>query len=702
MDLIRPSPREPLPVGLRVEARVEPAHDEKRGACRHKTFFGAPATRPSLLGWLAASALALVLASPAALACSPAPLLQPGKTQLQERVLTRPGGKLTPDGGAAKPVPGFSVLYVYERSPDGARVRVGASADCKPEGWMPAEAVVPWRHTLVGAFANRTGRDRVLFFGAEDGLRGLVGSRDAGAQAAKLAEAAKTAGPGQGAAGPLVSIEPETPVDINKQFYLLPILEAKTQRFPTGRPVRMVKVAAVTSRDQGAPASAASATPAPPPAPAIRQNFRTAIVFVIDASSSMQPYIDRTREAIKRIYDGIKAAQLQEQVRFGLIGYRDDPKAVPGLEYLTKVFVDPNKVDTREEFDKAAAGLAASKVSTRAFAEDGYAGVDSAINAIDWTPFGGRFVVLITDASSRDPGSLSATGLDAKALSIALLEKKIATMALHLLTEEGRKDHAKGAAQYRELTTYPGRKPLYYPVEAGDVGQFGARVDTLTDSLVTLVQAAEAGEGLNTPPPPPPKAAPGTPAADPLAEDIAAIGHAMRLAYLGSVKGTAAPPMFEAWAADRDFANDTVASLDVRVLLSKSQLSDLQATVGALADAYSKGQVDPSDLFNQLRSAAATLSRDPAKVGTSDNRALNQALLGEYLDGLPYTSRVMAIDQDAWLGMNPGEQQALIDDLQVKARLYRRFHDDVSNWVRLAEGAPPEDAVYPVPLTALP
>ncbi|QQP89207.1 VWA domain-containing protein [Skermanella sp. TT6] len=698
-----------------MDARVEPAHDEKEIACRPKTFFGAPAkdeappaTRPSPLRWLAASALALVLASPAALACSPAPLLQPGKTQLQERVLTRPGGKLTPDGGAAKPVPGFSVLYVYERSPDGARVRVGASADCKPEGWMPAEAVVPWRHTLVGAFANRTGRDRVLFFGAEDGLRSLVGSRDAGAQAAKLAEAAKTAGPGQGAAGPLVSIEPETPVDINKQFYLLPILEAKTQRFPTGRPVRMVKVAAVTSRDQGAPApaSAASATPAPPPAPAIRQNFRTAIVFVIDASSSMQPYIDRTREAIKRIYDGIKTAQLQEQVRFGLIGYRDDPKAVPGLEYLTKVFVDPNKVDTREEFDRAAAGLAASKVSTRAFAEDGYAGIDSAINAIDWSPFGGRFVVLITDASSRDPGSLSATGLDAKALSIALLEKKIATMALHLLTEEGRKDHAKGAAQYRELTTYPGRKPLYYPVEAGDVGRFGARVDTLTDSLVTLVQAAEAGEGLNTPPPPTPKAAPGKPASnpggDPLAEDIAAIGHAMRLAYLGSVKGTAAPPMFEAWAADRDFANDTVASLDVRVLLSKSQLSDLQATVGALADAYSKGQVDPSDLFNQLRSAAATLSRDPAKVGTSDNRALNQALLGEYLDGLPYTSRVMAIDQDAWLGMNPGEQQALIDDLQVKARLYRRFHDDVSNWVRLAEGASPEDAVYPVPLTALP
>ena len=192
VDSIRPSTRKPRHVGLRVDARVEPAHDEKEIACRPKTFFGAPATRPSLLGWLAASALALVLvlASPAALACSPAALLQPGKTQLQERVLTRPGGKLTPDGGAAKPVPGFSVLYVYERSPDGARVRVGASADCKPEGWMPAEAVVPWRHTLVGAFANRTGRDRVLFFGAEDGLRSLVGSRDAGAQAAKLAEAA--------------------------------------------------------------------------------------------------------------------------------------------------------------------------------------------------------------------------------------------------------------------------------------------------------------------------------------------------------------------------------------------------------------------------------------------------------------------------------------------------------------------------------
>jgi hypothetical protein len=465
----------------------------------------------------------------------------------------------------------------------------------------------------------------------------------------------------------------------------------------------MVKVAAVTSRDQGTP-TANPTVPAgqPAAAPAIRQNFRTAIVFVVDASNSMQKYIDRTREAVNRIYDGIKGAQLQEQVRFGLIGYRDDPKAVKGIEYLTKVFVDPNKVETREEFDKAAAGLAASKVSTRAVAEDGYAGLDAALNAIDWTPFGGRFVVLVTDASSRDPKSgLSTTGLDAKALSITLLEKRIATMALHLLTPEGKADHDKGAAQYRELTTYPGRKPLYYPVEAGDVEKFGARVDSLAASLVTLVQAAEAGDGLTAPPPPAKTAAPNKPA-DPMAEDIAAIGHAMRLAYLGSVKGTAAPPMFEAWAADRDFTNDTVASLDVRVLLSKSQLSDLQATVGALSEAYSKGQGDPSDLFNQLRSAAATLSRDPGKVGTTDNRALNQALLGEYLEGLPYTSRVMAIDQDAWLGMNPGEQQSLIDDLQIKARLYRRFHDDVGNWVTLAAGAPPEDAVYPVPLTALP
>ncbi|MEI5617489.1 hypothetical protein WB403_51240, partial [Streptomyces brasiliscabiei] len=77
-----------------------------------------------------------------------------------------------------------------------------------------------------------------------------------------------------------------------------------------------------------------------------------------------------------------------------------------------KTFADPNEVSTRDTFVKAVEGVKASEISTRAFAEDAYAGLDHAIRTLDWDSFGGRFVILITDASAREGNSpLSTTGL---------------------------------------------------------------------------------------------------------------------------------------------------------------------------------------------------------------------------------------------------------------------------------------------------
>src|SRR3546814_14219841 len=119
----------------------------------------------------------------------------------------------------------------------------------------------------------------------------------------------------------------------------------------------------------------------------------------------MQPYIDRTRQAMSEVFDRIEAAKLNDKVRFGMVAYRDDPAEVKGIDYLAKTFADPNEASTREAFLKSAEGVTASKVSTRAFAEDGYAGLAHALRGIDWDGFGGRFVIMITDASSREGNS---------------------------------------------------------------------------------------------------------------------------------------------------------------------------------------------------------------------------------------------------------------------------------------------------------
>lgn len=638
----------------------------------------------------------------APMACTPAPLLQPGKTQLLERVITRPGARLAPSAGAAgvTVVPGFSVLYVYGTSANGKSVLVGASSKCKPVGWLPEESVVPWAHTMVAAFANRTGRSQILFFRTEANVRALIKSSDAGEEAAKLrARANERASQNDG----VVSVEPQTPVDIDKHFYLLPILETKSARFPDGKQVRILHVAAITERATGA-AAQADAPEAQASEPGVRHNFRAAIVFAVDATKSTEPFIDRIKAGLDRVYDHIEAAHLQDRVRFGVIGYRDDPAMVPGIGYLTKVFVDPSKVDNRKEFDKLIAGLNASKISTRAVSEDGYAGVYAAIEHIDWSGFSARFVVMETDASSRNPGELGSTGYNATGLSKLAREHQIAILVLHMLTPEGgAADHEKGRREYLELAKYPGSPPLYFPVAHGDPKVLEQTVNLIANRLTELVQSAEEGENpLQQQPPSPKLDGKNTSASDKLGEELDAIGYAMRLAYLGSVNGSTAPSMFDAWASDRDFAHQSIASIDVRVLLTKAQLSDLEATVNALITAFQKGQIDPSSFYAQLRSAALTLSRDPSKIGAASNRELSQKIMGEYLDGLPYTSRVMAITQEDWMAMSPGDQQSLIDDLEVKEHLYREFSDNVSDWVTLAKGASPDDAVYAVPIEALP
>lgn len=58
------------------------------------------------------------------------------------------------------------------------------------------------------------------------------------------------------------------------------------------------------------------------PASQLRE-FNAGVVFVIDSTISMGPYIERTREAVSKILDRIEAANLEEQVKFGLVSYRD-------------------------------------------------------------------------------------------------------------------------------------------------------------------------------------------------------------------------------------------------------------------------------------------------------------------------------------------------------------------------------------------
>ena len=597
--------------------------------------------------------------SPSVFAEEIKPLLQEGKTTLYQRVLSTPSCELLAksDAKSGQKIPAFSRYYVYKRENVGnkALLQVGPDSFGKTVGWLDANCAVPWNMQMTMVFTNPSDRGSLLFFKDKATLESIINDNS-----------------------PAKAVEPIR-AELSQKKSSEKVLAEEPKEFVMNK----------TGQNQ----------------PQEIVGFSAAVVFVIDSTISMDPYINRTRDAIKKVYEKIEKENLGKQVKFGLVAFRSSTKAVPGLEYTSKMFVDPSTVKDGKDFMDKVANLKQATVSSKEFSEDAYAGVSQALNEINWNNFGGRYLVLITDAGAIEGDNpISTTGLDAKQLRLEAQHRGVALYTLHLKTPSGKNNHQIAQAQYNELSfnNYL-NKPLYYPVNAGDVNEFGQKVDTLASALTKQVKQAYSGEEAAGSVLTATTKTGGDPKKSEIEEDAVLLGKAMQLAYLGDVKGTKAPPVFKAWVSDRDFAKPTVPTAEARVLLTKSQLSDLSDVVKKIADAANSGLISPTDMFAQLRSVAAAMGQDPNKIKEDKSTKLaDLGLLGEYLDGIPYKSQVTGIDEDTWKGMSVQEQEKFIRDLHSKLRHYRIFNEDQSRWISLSEGADPRDNVYPVPLDALP
>ena len=636
------------------------------------------------------------------------PLIQEGKKTLFQRVLTTPGCTLSSSAGgepgAAQPT--FSRFYVYERAQaaNAQWLKVGPDSYGKTIGWLPASCTTDWKMQLTLAFTNPANRDRLMFFKDRATLEGILDAPDPVSQVAPLRAKLK-----QGTLAPgVLAQEPEYFVDLHKQFYLLPVLSGEEVMTEEGFRTRLLNVASVSkAEDKPVQAGAANAPDAGAVKTSQLKEFSAAVVFVIDSTISMDPYIDRTREAIRKVYKQIESENLGNQVKFGLVAFRSNTQAVPGLEYVTKMYADPNKVTGSEDFLAKVADLKQAKVSSKSFDEDSYAGVMHSIEKVDWSQFGARYVVLITDAGALEgDDKLSSTGLSADQVRLEAANPGVAIYTLHLKTPAGIKDHGKAEAQYQNLSTYPGTNTsLYYPVNAGDVQAFGQKVDALAGAITAQVKAAYMGDdaigsALNAKQD---VAAQKDPAEQKMLDDAALIGHAMQLAYLGEKTNSQAPPVFEAWITDRDLIKQNIPTTDVRVLLTKAQLSDLSDVMKQILDAANEGLISPTEMFDRLRSVAATMGADPNQLKQNGNAKLaDMGVLGEYLEDLPYQSEVLNLDEETWKSWDGLAQERFIRNLSTKLRHYQRYNADVDRWVALAKDSDARDNVYPVPLEMMP
>lgn len=747
------------------------------------------------------------------------PLLMEGKTTLFQRVLVRPGTPLVDQPGNsapanAEPLPPLTLMHVYKRVDYKNRewLEVGHGSRGPTDGWIAADRAIDWDQSLILAFTSPANRERSLLFRQKETLVSLIESENVGNEARGYRS---TATSGEVPDNYAVSaVEPAEDIDIKENFYLLPILQHDEAFFEDGFISKVLQVAIVNADEDAdvplglppaeepepqpvaapEPIMPLSDLPAPdlgpeperpdyvaPAAPVLPdieyRPFKAGVVFVVDTTTSMEPYIERTREAVRRIHTRLANSENGENMCFGIVGFRDNVEVAPALGYVTNIHLPLSSGCSREMFESRVGDVRAATTSSKDFQEDSYAGTLTSLTDMNWSDFDGRWVILVTDAGARpstDP--LGRTGQDAAQINILAREKDIAITALHLKTPSGRGNHEKAERQYKSLSFNPiSNGPLYFGVPDGDIDAFGNTLDDLAGLVASDVSKdlrtireqdiarneearrtveseyeravsaareqyereqeryqaelaererkllshqeaqaqreaelilAQQQQEAPTAPAPPVSVTP----INELSEEerefrnrLALQNRAMRLQYLGRAAGTKAPPLFEAWIADVALEDPAIKSVDVRVLLTRNQLGDLQEALKRIVEVAERTRTTASEFFSQLQEAAALMSRDPSQVGVAQVSKLSDlGALGEYLDGLPYRSKVLEIDEDTWLSWSFGQQREFLDELESKIENYDQFHADTDLWVSLDGGRVPGDAVYPVPLEALP
>ena len=633
--------------------------------------------------------------------CQPgAPCLE-AATQLPLRVLPRPFSAIyreaaaNEDGIVQANVQAFKPLYVFDRQgldlsqaadPRGW-YQVGRSKT-EPEGWMQAKDVLEWRQALLVSYTHPgnelEGRSPVLMFRDRSALEAIVDDMDMAGKAKALYE---SVGAGK-IPDSVVSMEPKRFVDITKQFYVLPILQW-TQTQINGDDVRLLQLAAAVPGARGADTVGNAdyleqAQVGRDAGGAIMRDVKADIVFVIDTSRSMQPFIDMTREAVAQMSRQF-IAETADRFRFGLVVYRDSLEVAPQLEYVSRNLT-PDLVSADQLVGLLEKEGGATAVGSVDYAEEAFAGVDAALRST-WRDGALRFVILLGDASSHPKGHKQNTsGKDETDLRREYDDAQVHLFAIHLQDPRAKEDHERAMAQFGHLARVRGQEDAsaIKEVNAFQETEYLALAEHLTGRIRTLLGETMGSQVAD--------------AAAPL-EEFDKLWEAALIEYVG--KDANPPKDIVAWALDRDLVNPADKALDVRVLVTREQLSTLSQTLDQVVQAVMRAEVTQGQFFEALQGVAGQAMKRPEDLGGAV-RLADTGLLPAFIQSLPYKSDILSLTDDMFASMTAEQRSQLEWSILAKLDQYRTINEQVDAWFRVNETDPDQDLVYPLHLDYLP
>jgi serine/threonine-protein kinase PpkA len=605
-------------------------------------------------------------------------LADPDMPLAYQRALSLPGCQFfeSPNGRSGDSPPIFSILYIYERWSSGGKVwlKVGMGPLSGPVGWVRSADTEQWKHALVLQFARRgVNREPALFFKDSRSVIDLATSVSGRTRAEVLLRAYR----GHGTAPNISWVEPEARYSSIEKPYLLPIIEAMPVALGLGDDAVVARVASVNATRQETPHQEI------PQSPHVDMSgMRTGLVFVVDTSMSMQPYIQRVQELIRRVYTTVERRGLLKNISFGLIGFRAAHNTKHGLEYTTYPFqnLDPNalpnsilpRVDAMRE----------ASVSTPVWQEDAYAGLSDALRNMNWDPFKARLVVLVTDAGPLTGGSpwVRDPSINTRVIREMANDRDVAIFPVHLVTEEAlRHDHLSAANEYRMLgATGDETVNKYMRVDAGSPEVFRRDIDMIADALIVAADLHKRGQQISK--------ADVQQATGPTSMVFNEIFRA-QFEYLASA-GTGVVPRYDpSWTVDVDLTNPPVRTMEPYIFLTRSQLNGLAQATKEVLNRAKTSSMRASEFYDQVTNiSAGTSTGGGSKAPGVFDDIIGAGFLPTLLSALPYRSQVLSTKRDVWMNQSATQRQQFIDELERKLAVYEAKDGDNKAWMDLGGG----------------
>jgi len=621
------------------------------------------------------------------------------RTAIDKQVLARPDSKLFADSKgdlALDRKPGnFERFFVF--GSENGWIEVG-DTQTSTIGWMKEDDTVDWPHSIVVEYGSPENRLPVLYFKKQEDLTDLLNAGDRrGEIVRKLYEDTENAareGSPLPSTHPVVCVEPS---QNDRELSITPVLEAKMADI-SGQAVRVLRVTAAgmergaTSLDnpeyvkllqQNREISERSK-------PQVLEGIDLDVVFVVDMTGTMQPWVDGLFSAISDVAKGIEGnPKVSGRVRFGLWGYQDNP-GYSGIEFHTKCFT-PSLVEAGD-FSTILREVKVNKPTPDSYPEDVFAGVTDALTQTEWRS-ANKLVVVIGDA----PGHTTIQSGGAKDID-AVQVRQIATDAdidiVALAIKDGssayyQKHHPLLESQFQILATNGNRPPAYLSVtDSGQtafkdmmtklVGELAEQKSLSRESAEPLMPVSEGAEsGLN------------------IARGLLESAKVRVVSEVVNTEGkTVVPRDINGWVVDRDLLNPGVVSLEPKLLVTRTDLNKLLIMAEGLIRNAEDAKIVGGDFHDAVLKAVAG--------SASNNRTENlKDRLPDFIKGLPYRSEFMEKSKDWWASASQEDQDRFIAEMKAKLSYYRTVNENPALWKPLSREAASGDYMAAIPLSQL-